>query len=270
MKEQEEELLLKKRFMDLSRLADKRDIVTFSNFLNLNEINLFFQTASELATHYQLFGGYEFAERQMVAFIPDALYYARDMEYAVFDGGGDSNGRGYGFPIACLKFVPANPRFAEELTHRDILGALMSLGIERSKIGDIKVEAGAYYVFCEEELSDYLLASIESIRHTAVRGERVDADSFHMEQKFEELGGIVASNRLDNIVAFLTGKARAKSVSLIQGQKVFVNQKLILSNSYECKENDVISIRGFGKYIFLGSSGETRKGRTKINIKKYV
>ena len=65
MKEQEEELLLKKRFMDLSRLADKRDIVTFSNFLNLNEINLFFQTTSELATHYRLFGGYEFAERQM-------------------------------------------------------------------------------------------------------------------------------------------------------------------------------------------------------------
>lgn len=254
MKEQEEELLLKKRFLDLSRLADKRDIVTFSNFLNLNEINYFFQTASELATHYQLSGGYEFAERQMVAFIPDALYYVPDID----------------FPIACLKFVPANPRFAEELTHRDILGALMSLGIERSKIGDIKMETGAYYVFCEEELSDYLLTSIESIRHTAVRGERADTDSFHMEQKFEELSGIVASNRLDNIVAFLTGKARAKSVSLIQGQKVFVNQKLILSNSHECKVNDVISIRGYGKYIFLGSSGETKKGRTKIKIKKYV
>ena len=55
------------------RLADKRDMVTFSNFLNLNEINLFFQTVSELTTQYKLSGGYEFAERQMVSFIPDAL-----------------------------------------------------------------------------------------------------------------------------------------------------------------------------------------------------
>ena len=76
MKYQEEELLLKKRFIDLSRLADKRDTVTFSNFLNLNEINLFIQTVPELKTQYKLSGGYEFAERQMVAFIPDALSYA--------------------------------------------------------------------------------------------------------------------------------------------------------------------------------------------------
>lgn len=254
MNNQEEEILLKKRFMDLSRLADKRDIVTFSNFLNLNEINQFFQIAPELSTHYQLSGGYEFAERQMAAFIPDALSYVQD----------------WNFPISCLKFVPSNPRFAEELTHRDILGALMSLGIERSKIGDIKIDEGVYYVFCVEELSDYLLDSLVSIRHTAVRGEKVDAGSHHIEQKFEEISGIVSSNRLDNLVTFLTGKARAKSVSLIQGQKVFVNEKIILSNSHECKENDVISIRGYGKFIFQGCSGETKKGRVKINIKKYL
>lgn len=270
MKDQEEEILLKKRFMDLSRLADKRDIVTFSSFLNLNEINQFFQIAPELLTHYQLFGGYEFAERQMAAFIPDALYYARENDTNHAYGEYDSLPGGWEFPISCLKFVPANLRFAEELTHRDILGALMSLGIERSKIGDIKIDEGVYYVFCEEELSDYLLSSLESIRHTAVRGEKADPGNYHIEQKFEDIGGIVSSNRLDNLVAFLTGKARTKSVSLIQGQKVFVNDKIILSNSYECKENDVISIRGYGKFVFQGCSGETKKGRIKINIKKYV
>ena len=72
------------------------------------------------------------------------------------------------------------------------------------------------------------------------------------------------------MVAFLTGKARSKSVLLIQGQKVFVNEKLVSSNAYECREGDTISIRGYGKYIFLGCTGETKKGRTKINIKKYV
>jgi len=252
MERQEEELLLKKRFMDLSHMADQKNIVVFSNFLNLNEINLFYQVVPELKTGYRLFGGTEFAERQMIAFIPDALYY--EWEY----------------PISCLKFTPSHPKFAEELTHRDILGALMSLGIERSRLGDIKLSDKEYYIFCEEELSDYLLTSLTSIRHTKVQGERVEAGDFHIEQKFQDITGIIASPRLDNIVAFVTKISRNKSVSLIQSQKVFVNQKLILSNAYECKENDVISIRGHGKYIYYGHSGETRKGRIKVTLKKYV
>lgn len=256
MKYQQEELLLKKRFIDLSRLADKRDTVTFSNFLNLNEINLFFQTVPELKTQYKLSGGYEFAERQMVSFIPDALSYAWESPQD--------------FPISCLKFVPVYPKFAEELTHRDVLGALMGLGIERCKIGDIKLEDKAYYLFCEEELSDYLLSSLDSIRRTAVRGKRIEAQEFQVKQEFQEISGIVSSPRLDSVVAFLTGKARSKSVLLIQGQKVFVNERLIISNAYECKENDVISIRGHGKYVYLGCTGETKKGRNKINIKKYM
>lgn len=256
MKYQEEELLLKKRFIDLSRLADKRDMVTFSNFLNLNEINLFFQTVSELTTQYKLSGGYEFAERQMVSFIPDALSLTPGYQVK--------------FPICCLKFVPVNPKFAEDLTHRDILGALMGLGIERCKIGDIKIRDQAYYLFCEEELSDYLLSSLKSIRRTSVRGEKTETGELQITQEFKEISGIVSSPRLDSVVAFLTGKARSKSVLLIQGQKVFVNEKLVSSNAYECRESDTISILGYGKYIFLGCTGETKKGRTKINIKKYV
>ena len=71
--DRQEELLIKKRFVDLSRLANRKGSVTFSNFLNLNELNLFHQSLSDIETSYQLFGGYKFAERQMIAFIPDAL-----------------------------------------------------------------------------------------------------------------------------------------------------------------------------------------------------
>ena len=73
--EHKDELQTIKRFMDLSRMASRRGIVTFSNFLNTNELNLFYQEAESLETGYQLSGGYAFAERQMIAFIPDALYY---------------------------------------------------------------------------------------------------------------------------------------------------------------------------------------------------
>ena len=71
----QEEEYLKKRFIDLSKRAEDKNIVTFSNFLNLNELNIFHQISKELYSSFQVFGGYDFAERQLVAFIPDALIY---------------------------------------------------------------------------------------------------------------------------------------------------------------------------------------------------
>ena len=89
-----EETLLAKRFIDLSRQAQQKNIVLFSDFLNLNELNIFRQQSSELYSGYKLFGGYELSERQMIAFLPDALCYAWE------------------FPITCLQFSPANAKFA--------------------------------------------------------------------------------------------------------------------------------------------------------------
>lgn len=251
--EQKDELLIQKRFIDLSRLADKTSKITYSNFLNLNELNLFHQSKADLSTDYRLFGGYEFAERQMIAFIPDALSYADSID----------------FPISCLHIYPSHSKFAEELTHRDILGALMNLGLERSRIGDIRLNGKDYFIFCEAGIADYLLQNLSQIRHTMVKGECTEPDIEQLQQQFEELEGIIASNRIDNIVAFAVRKSRSQSVPLIRSQKVFVNECVIQSNSYLCKAGDVISIRGFGKYIYAGDNGETKKGRMKINLKKY-
>ena len=251
--EHQEDYILQKRLIDLSRMANRKGIVTFSNFLNLNEQNLFHQVKADLETSYQLSGGYEFAERQMIAFIPDALSYADSID----------------FPISCLHIYPSHFKFAEELTHRDILGALMNLGLERSRIGDIRLNGKDYFIFCEAGIADYLLQNLSQIRHTMVKGECTEPDIEQLQQQFEELEGIIASNRIDNIVAFAVRKSRSQSVPLIRSQKVFVNECVIQSNSYLCKAGDVISIRGFGKYIYAGDNGETKKGRMKINLKKY-
>ena len=114
--------LLGKRFIDLSRQANRKGIVIFSDFLNLNEQNILDSVKKELETSYELFGGYEMAERRVAAFLPADLSY--DWTY----------------PISCLKLEPAYPKFAEVLTHRDILGSVMNLGLERGKIGDILCE----------------------------------------------------------------------------------------------------------------------------------
>ena len=73
---QKEEQQLEKRLSELSNLAYSRDIVTYSDFLNLNELNILHTTPRNLfPARYETYGGYEPAERQMVAFLPDALYY---------------------------------------------------------------------------------------------------------------------------------------------------------------------------------------------------
>ena len=94
---------------------------------------------TELYTTYKVFGGYDFSERQMVAFLPDALYYD------------------YGYPMQALKICPVNKRFAEDLTHRDYLGAIMNLGTSRTKIGDIIQTDDGAIVFVKEEISDYIM-----------------------------------------------------------------------------------------------------------------
>lgn len=247
-----EELLLAKRFVDLSRQAEQKDIVLFSDFLNLNELNIFRQGISELYSGYETFGGYELSERQMIAFIPDALCYAWD------------------YPIACLKITPVNKKFAEILSHRDVLGSLMNLGIERSKLGDILVNKEEIYVFCLENIAGFLMDELTRIRHTVVKCEQIRQDSFTFELKKELVEGIITSNRLDNVIACVCKTSRSQASLWIKGGKVFLNNRQTLQTTAECKPGELISVRSVGRFRFLDSYGETRKGRLKIQYEKYL
>ena len=129
-----EEELLAKRIQDLAKIADLKCMTTFSDFLNLNEQNILHQTLQKFPwIHCETSGGYEGAERQIAAFVPDALSYLME------DVSSDSGFSPFSWPISCIRIEPLNLKFAEPLSHRDILGALMHLGIERSKMGDIAV-----------------------------------------------------------------------------------------------------------------------------------
>ena len=123
------------------------------------EINLLKQNEKTIYTRFSLYGGYQGAERQMVAFQPDALYYNWD------------------YPIACVKIQPLHQRFAEELSHRDILGALMHLGIDRSLLGDIVLQEKDAYVFCVENMADFIAKELYQIRHTQIMTEYTDSDT---------------------------------------------------------------------------------------------
>ena len=116
-----EEQMLCRHLMDLAETCYRRDIPIFSDFLSLYEQSLFHQyVAGGLPpVDFCLDGGYEYAERKILAFEPA--------------------GAGYHIPASfcALEILPLQAKFSEDLTHRDYLGALIHLGLDRSGIGDI-------------------------------------------------------------------------------------------------------------------------------------
>lgn len=247
----QEEEYLKKRFIDLSKRAEDKNIVTFSNFLNLNELNIFHQISKELYSSFQVFGGYDFAERQLVAFIPDALYYVWE------------------YPIDTLSLTPTHSKFAESLTHRDVLGALLNLGIKREMLGDILFPDHSIAVFCINSVSDYVIEQCSKIRHTNVTVKRMQTADFDYQPKFVEKEGIVSSLRLDTIIADICKLPRSAAQKIISEGNAFINAKKMQQNTYHCQHGDILSVRHVGKFQIETTDYVTKKGRIRYRYKIY-
>ena len=242
-----------KRIRELANLSYQRDIVTFSDFLNLNEQNM----VSSLKQQFpqvvmETFGGYDNAERQMVAFHPDALAFTWE------------------YPIDCLKIEPKAIKFSENLSHRDYMGALLNLGVDRSVIGDIIVQEKAAWFFCQSKMTEFFLENLCRVRHTNILITKVNDPEEFPHPNLESINGTCASVRLDSLIALAFKASRNSMVSYIESGQVFVNGKLITSNGYEPKEGDIVSVRGKGRFIFDGVSHQTKKGRYGVRILLYV
>lgn len=256
---EKEETLLRKRFVELSNTAYQRGIITCSDFLNLNELNILHTTPKDLfPIPYKTFGGYAYSERQMAAFLPDAFLYMEESEIQNL------------YPIRIVKITSVHVKFAEELGHRDYLGALLNLGIERSKLGDILVQEKSAYVFVNETLAHFIVSELVKVRHTIVLPQIVESAEFIYEPKFEIVKGTVASVRLDSLLSLAYNSSRSKLTGLIEGARVYVNGKLITSNAYHIKDNDIISVRGMGRFQFRQIVSETKKGRYYVELYKYI
>lgn len=251
-----DEQIFRKRLLDLAGLAYHRGINTFSDFLNLNEQNILLNLKNELPKiKYFANGGFSEAERKILCFCGNESI---DTEEAI------------DYPITCIKVVPVNEKFSDSLSHRDFLGAVLNLGLERSKIGDIIIEDNKGYIFAHSGISDYILDQLIKVKHTTVSCSLIDRRDFDYKPKLKEIVGTVASVRLDSILSVAFKSSRSSLTGLIEGGKVYVGGKVVLSNSYVLKENDIVSVRGYGKFIFAGTSYQTKKGRYSVKILLYA
>ena len=259
---------LRRHLLDLAALAEKRYNPTNSGFLNLAEQDLFCRLQPEFApVHSTLTGGFPQAERKIALFWPDDSALAGFAPEAdVNPDSGLANAEAAA-PISVLLIAPVNLRFAEDLTHRDYLGAILNLGIDRSLTGDILVKDHLAYVFCLENMKELLIRDLTRVRNTSVTVSEVSRDIPELVPEYQELRVNVASERLDAVVAALAGVSRSKAVDLFPAQRVFVNSRIVTDPGKKLKEGDVLSVRGFGKAIYQGINGESRKGRLYITLK---
>ena len=249
----DDEIRLQKRFAELAEKSYQQNIFFFTDFLGLGEQTLFHQIRRQFAhVPCTMFGGHEACERVMVRF-----------------GSADMMGYEEDFPIVCLEIRPAAPKFAEMLGHRDFLGALINLGIERSVMGDIFVAEKGAYVYCQDTMADYICENLTKVKHTIVTCHRVDQIPAEALPRLVERTVNVASERLDVILAAVYNLSRNQALELFRAGKVFVGGRLYENNSGQPKEGDVISLRGFGRFIYGGVTYETKKGRYMVRIQQY-
>lgn len=252
-----EEQMLKARFKDLATKAYKQNIYTYSMFLTPAEMVLLDEIRNDISyIDFETFGGNEVCERQMVRFGSERLFG--------YEGE---------WPISIICVEPLIEKFSDDLNHRDFLGAVMNLGIDRGVIGDILVkENKRAFIFCQDSISQFIMDELVKIKHTNVKCRLItnDGDMSELVPELVDVSCIVAAPRFDAIVAALIKCSRNEALNLFRAKKITLNGRINERNSMTLKEGDIFSVRGYGKFKYCGSGNETRKGRIYIHVKKYV
>lgn len=251
---QPEERLLLAKVLDQAIFSLKKHENTFTDFCDPKNIEMIIKTVQGIAElNFFVFGGSEGCERRMIGFCPD---------YRNIDE--------IDFPIKAVKII-SNTKFSKELSHRDFLGSVLGLGIDRSKVGDIFIFEDFTIVFVNEEIAAYISSNLERVGKAPVTTEVFDSRSIELPQgKTEEKTATVSSLRADALVGAAFNISRGKAQTLIDGEKVFVNWSSLLNGSKQLKEGDMISVRGLGRAKVSSIGGRTKKDRIVVTFLKYV
>ena len=233
------------RLQDAIVLMEKRDNVIVTPFFSPDQL-MIAQSFLGKQYLYEINGGYEGCERARLAIMP----YSQEVDF--------------GITILYAKM----PAKYGKLTHPDVLGAYMSLGLEREKCGDILVDDRYIYLIVDTDIASYVINFLTKIRHTSVSFQVYDGTLEH-QQNLVEHTYIVSSLRLDVLVSAFSHLSRAKAQQLIKNGLVKVNHLVLEDCAHLCYNNSVISIRGHGRFLFQDVTKKTKKDNFVITASKY-
>lgn len=247
----EEQQQFIKRIRELEESAYKNSQYLFTDFLNEAEY-ADAMDASSRSGFVSAWGGWEGAQRRMVRF-----------------GSPEEFGYDQPWPVVVLRISPLLEKFAEDLNHRDFLGAILNLGIERRVIGDIVIEGRTGYVFVKENIAQYVAEALTKIRHTNVKCKQIEELPQVAVPKMAGKEIQVTSARLDAIVAQVCSFSRSAAQEAFRQEHVCVNGRVQQNLTYMPKDGDVISVRGFGKFRVDGEIRMTKKGKHCLGVELY-
>lgn len=248
--------LLIAKIKDKYEFSKIKNKITYTDFLNISEINIAKKFLSENKIKNCIFyGGKVEADRQIIIFYPEK--FSIDMVE-----------KNYEKILEVIKIkLPNNIQYE----HKDFLSGIMKLGIKREKFGDILVTEYGADIISLSEVSNYLVSGLKDLtrfRKSEITIKNIN-DLKNIAPEFEKLNIIVSSIRLDNFVAEIARCSRSKAEEIIESGRVFINS----INEFKCAKkinvNDIITIRGKGKFIYDSIEKETRSGKFLINIRKY-
>lgn len=243
-----------KHILDLANRTYQNNIYTFTDFLSMAQVSDFYQASRELPpVPYTLFGGMEGCERLVIRF-----------------GNEDYLGYNQDFPIECLLIEPLSEKFAKEYSHRDYLGALMKLGMERKVLGDILVDGKKAYVFCLEKAAELIISELDRVGHNPVKIKRCAAPTEIMESRKKSLTIQVQSMRVDAVIAKTYNLSRSDVLAYFPEKKVAVNGRIVENNDKAVVMGDVISVRGLGKFEISTQGGLSKKGKIVLGVSRYL
>lgn len=257
---EKEKHFFENHMMDLCHRAERTAYPIFTDFLTSGERVILEGMRQRIksmsnGTELRFFGGHEDCTHAVAGFFP------KEYEFTGYEV----------FPVSCICIERKDTRYAAAPSHRDYLGAILNLGMERSMIGDIRIRDRKAFLFCKDEMVSYILEHLCMVRNASVSCFPVTDVCDIPAQEYEIFNRSVASPRLDNLVAAITGKARSKAADLIGQGKVFVDSAECTSTKFICKNHCIVTVRGSGKFrLEFMENSFTAKGRMKVQIYKYM
>jgi len=251
----QEERLLFAQVLDQAMECQKNHQMVFTDFIDAGKSGHFLEVLQKnLDLEIQAFGGSLESERRIIGFAPNYMEMNQKE-----------------FPLTVL-FILRNKKFGQvDLSHRDYLGSILGLGIDRKKVGDIILLEEKTYCFVKQEIAGYLCDHLEKVARTPVSVEVLEeVEDLSCLQKGEERRFTVPSMRLDAVLSAGFHLSRGKAQEILRGEKVFLNWNIADSASVILKEGDMISMRGFGRARLLEICGETKKGRVAVLMEMFL
>lgn len=255
-KKQEDKLLLA-QILDKVVLVEKRQSQEITDFLDMYQIALVKNFLRKIQwDSYQLFGGYEEAERKVLI-----LNQELNLENSPKEDGKD---------LKIIRIILPKEEQGN-YTHRNYLGGIVKVGMKREKVGDILVSDEGADIIVKTESAELLKRELETLtRFEKAKIEVKDLKALKKQEiKVEEISIIVPSLRLDNFVSDLARTSRSKAVQIINSERVFINGQNETKVSKQVKMGDIMTIRGKGRFVIKEITGTTRSGRSIVKIEKY-